>query len=120
MLCHAATGLAGTDRRKRETDRSRIASSAGVRARPEQGWRGRRHLAQAERSLRGRLRTWRHALVRNGKGGKRQMTTESNCPHAGRGRANRDWWPNQLDLGVLHQHSSLSNPMGEAFNYAEE
>ena len=35
-------------------------------------------------------------------------------------RANREWWPNQLDLGVLHQHSSLSNPMGEAFNYADE
>jgi len=33
---------------------------------------------------------------------------------------NRDWWPNQLDLGVLHQQSALSNPMGEAFDYAEE
>src|ERR1700690_1737354 len=35
-------------------------------------------------------------------------------------RANRDWWPNQLDLQVLHQHSALSNPMGEAFDYAKE
>src|ERR671915_1953624 len=35
-------------------------------------------------------------------------------------RTNRDWWPNQLDLSVLHQHSSLSNPMGEDFDYAEE
>jgi catalase-peroxidase len=34
-------------------------------------------------------------------------------------RANRDWWPNQLNLHVLHQHASLSNPMGEAFDYAE-
>ncbi|KRA50210.1 catalase/peroxidase HPI [Devosia sp. Root635] len=34
------------------------------------------------------------------------------------GRSNRDWWPNQLDLSVLHQHSTLSNPMGEAFDYA--
>ncbi|QDZ10911.1 catalase/peroxidase HPI [Devosia ginsengisoli] len=34
------------------------------------------------------------------------------------GRSNRDWWPNQLDLSVLHQHSALSNPMGEAFDYA--
>ena len=34
--------------------------------------------------------------------------------------ANRDWWPNQLNLSVLHQHSALSNPMGETFNYAEE
>ena len=39
---------------------------------------------------------------------------------AGRGTSNRDWWPNQLRLGILHQHSSKSNPMGEDFNYAEE
>ena len=38
----------------------------------------------------------------------------------GKGISNRDWWPNQLNLTVLHQHSSLSNPMGEAFNYARE
>ena len=34
-------------------------------------------------------------------------------------RGNRDWWPNQLDLRPLHHHSALSNPMGEAFDYAE-
>jgi len=39
---------------------------------------------------------------------------------AGGGTGNRDWWPNQLNLKVLHQHSSLSDPMGQAFNYAEE
>jgi catalase-peroxidase len=39
---------------------------------------------------------------------------------ARRPRTNRDWWPNQLDLSVLHQHSPLSNPMGEDFDYAEE
>jgi catalase-peroxidase len=39
---------------------------------------------------------------------------------AGRGMSNRDWWPNQLNLRILHQNSSLSNPMGEAFNYSEE
>jgi catalase-peroxidase len=33
---------------------------------------------------------------------------------------NRDWWPNQLNIQVLHQHSALSNPMGEAFDYAKE
>jgi len=38
----------------------------------------------------------------------------------GRGTSNRDWWPNQVNLRILHQHSHLSNPMGEAFNYAEE
>src|SRR5438105_579491 len=37
-----------------------------------------------------------------------------------RGRSNRDWWPNQLNLNILHQHSLLSNPMGKDFNYAEE
>ncbi|MGD0474940.1 MAG: catalase/peroxidase HPI [Candidatus Velthaea sp.] len=35
-------------------------------------------------------------------------------------RTNRDWWPNVLELRVLHQHSALSNPLGEAFNYAQE
>ncbi|MCC6773509.1 MAG: catalase/peroxidase HPI [Gemmatimonadaceae bacterium] len=34
--------------------------------------------------------------------------------------SNRDWWPNSLNLGILHQNSPLSSPMGEAFNYAEE
>jgi catalase-peroxidase len=44
------------------------------------------------------------------------------CPvmHTTAARANRDWWPNQLNLQVLHQHSTLSNPMGEAFDYAKE
>ncbi len=39
---------------------------------------------------------------------------------AGGGTRNRDWWPNQLNLGVLRQHSCLSNPMDRSFNYAEE
>jgi catalase-peroxidase len=39
---------------------------------------------------------------------------------AGGGTTNRDWWPNQLNLDILHQHSSKSNPMGEGFNYAKE
>ena len=39
---------------------------------------------------------------------------------SGSGTSNRDWWPNQLNLKILHQHSHKSNPMGEAFNYAEE
>lgn len=41
-------------------------------------------------------------------------------PVGGGGTKNRDWWPNQLKLNILRQHSSLSNPMGEEFNYAEE
>ncbi len=39
---------------------------------------------------------------------------------AGGGMTNREWWPNQLNLDMLHQHSSKSNPMGEGFNYREE
>ncbi|WP_442787300.1 catalase/peroxidase HPI [Flavobacterium suncheonense] len=45
--------------------------------------------------------------------------TTANPGVAGSGPKNRDWWPNQLKLNVLRQHSSLSNPMGEKFNYAE-
>ena len=41
-------------------------------------------------------------------------------PKRVRPRTNKDWWPDQLDLSLLHQHSSLSNPMGEGFDYAEE
>ncbi|MFJ5548108.1 catalase/peroxidase HPI [Streptomyces sp. NPDC093225] len=44
----------------------------------------------------------------------------SPAPTATRPRTNRDWWPNQLDLQVLHQHSPGANPMGEDFDYAEE
>ena len=49
-------------------------------------------------------------------------TTESKCPfsQAAPARANRDWWPNQLDVQILHQHSTLSDPMGEEFDYAKE
>jgi len=50
------------------------------------------------------------------------MDDKTKCPFSGATPAptNRDWWPNQLDLGILHQHSALSDPMGDAFDYAEE
>ncbi len=51
------------------------------------------------------------------------MSSEAKCPlnhTAGGGTTNRDWWPNQLRLDMLHQHSSKSNPMGENFDYAKE
>ncbi len=48
------------------------------------------------------------------------VTGAVNKPTASRGRSNRDWWPNQLKLDILRQHSNKSNPMGENFNYAEE
>ncbi len=60
------------------------------------------------------------------------MSNESKCPFnhgatdntsagqfAGRGTSNKEWWPNQLNLKILHQHSAKSNPMGEDFNYAD-
>jgi len=59
----------------------------------------------------------------------RTLSTESKCPFSGAAvnpavsggaQTNADWWPNQLRLCILHQHSSRSDPMGEAFNYAEE
>ncbi len=60
--------------------------------------------------------------------GNENTNSESKCPFtggelkhsAGGGTSNQDWWPNQLKLNILRQHSSLSNPMGEEFNYAEE
>jgi catalase-peroxidase len=50
------------------------------------------------------------------------MANDIECPITGgtRARTNRDWWPNQLNLQVMHQNSDLSDPMGEAFDYAEE
>lgn len=56
------------------------------------------------------------------------MIEDSKCPvtggakntTAGSGMSNRDWWPNQLKLNILRQHSPLSNPMGVGFNYADE
>jgi catalase-peroxidase len=50
------------------------------------------------------------------------MTTEAKCPFhhvAGAGAANKDWWPNQLRVDLLNQHSNKSNPLGEQFDYAE-
>ena len=50
---------------------------------------------------------------------KKKQAERTNTP-AGGGTTNRDWWPNQLKLDILHQRSSKSNPMGEGFNYAKE
>ena len=55
-------------------------------------------------------------------------SNESKCPFphgqmkqtAGTGTSNKDWWPNRLNLAILRQHSSISNPMDKGFNYAEE
>ncbi|MFC1839948.1 catalase/peroxidase HPI [Thermodesulfobacteriota bacterium] len=48
------------------------------------------------------------------------VTGRTDKPIAGGGTSNRDWWPNQLNLKILHQHSQMSDPMGKEFNYAEE
>ena len=53
------------------------------------------------------------------------MDAESKCPvihgavtsNSGGGTSNRDWWPNQLNLSILHQHDQKSKPMGEDFDY---
>ena len=57
----------------------------------------------------------------------KQMQSEAQCPFSGgapkpmpRGTTNASWWPEQLNLKVLHQQSSLSNPMSDEFNYAQE
>jgi catalase-peroxidase len=57
----------------------------------------------------------------NNKGiGKCPVMHGSMTKNSGIAKENRDWWPNQLNLNILHQHSSRSSPMGESFNYAEE
>ena len=64
----------------------------------------------------------------SGNGNVGDTNDASKCPYlggalkysAGTGTSNRDWWPNQLNLNILRQHSSLSDPMGSDFNYAEE
>ncbi|MBM4170715.1 MAG: catalase/peroxidase HPI [Ignavibacteria bacterium] len=53
------------------------------------------------------------------------MNNDKKCPVTGRtsvarGTSNQDWWPNQLNLNILHQHTPASNPLGDDFNYAEE
>ena len=56
------------------------------------------------------------------------MDTKGKCPFnhgaqnstAGGGLSNKDWWPKQVNFKILHQHSSLSDPMGKDFNYAKE
>ncbi len=56
------------------------------------------------------------------------MSDQKRCPvtgatagaPAGRGKANRDWWPSQVNFKVLHQHAQVSNPMDRGFNCAEE
>jgi catalase-peroxidase len=63
-------------------------------------------------------------VISNNQGGS-MMSDNSKCPITGKknkhsgGTSNREWWPNQLQLDILRQHSAKSNPMGEGFNYAE-
>jgi catalase-peroxidase len=75
------------------------------------------------------LKKSKNKLIRKGKSNMgNDNGNGSKCPFTGGAikftaasrRTNRDWWPNKLDLSILRQHSSLSDPMGEGFNYAEE
>ena len=62
-----------------------------------------------------------HAHSGNSSGeGKCPFHHGAKAPVAGRGTGNRDWWPNQVNLSILHQHHPISNPLGTAFDYAEE
>jgi catalase-peroxidase len=65
----------------------------------------------------------RISFVASKAGRRKRMSAEAKCPfpHGGSpSRTNRDWWPNHLNLNLLHQHSELSDPMGENFSYTEE
>jgi catalase-peroxidase len=63
---------------------------------------------------------WEYIIMRN--------DTEGNCPvmhgslssNSSTGTSNKDWWPNQLNLNILHQHDSKSDPLDEDFDYEEE
>src|SRR6516225_2091198 len=48
------------------------------------------------------------------------MDDKTKCPFTGQAHTNRDWWPTQLDVQVLHRNSDLSDPMGKDFDYARE
>ena len=56
----------------------------------------------------------------SGQSGKCPFTSGQIKFSSGKGTKNNDWWPNQLNLNILRQHSNLSNPMDKDFNYAEE
>src|SRR5262245_44659438 len=70
--------------------------------------------------------SWRLILLSQRTRSERNMDAKTDdksagkCPVLHTRFKNRDWWPNQLNLHVLHQHSTLSNPMGEAYDYAKE
>src|SRR5215475_9635703 len=52
--------------------------------------------------------------------GDNNMDDKTKCPFTSGAHTNRDWWPDQLSIQALHQNSNLSDPMGEAFDYAKE
>ncbi|HEX5613824.1 MAG TPA: catalase/peroxidase HPI [Acidimicrobiia bacterium] len=67
-----------------------------------------------------RRREQRRTVVTEGGSESENPAIDSPTPEPGRPRTNRDWWPNQLDLSVLHQHSPRANPLGDDFDYAAE
>ncbi len=77
------------------------------------------------RSLFGLVRRRMNSWKKNSPSRSQTLSTESKCPVTGGARGhmaatNADWWPNQLNLTILHQHSPLSDPMDKEFNYAKE
>ncbi len=84
------------------------------------GWSGRPCGPRLSRALAVRIQSLKERRSEMNNKDKSPITGRANKPTAGRGTSIRDWWPNQLNLKILHQNSSLSNPMGEEFNYAKE
>jgi catalase-peroxidase len=76
--------------------------------------------ADADRNVRGSSRKLQNTTERNMDA--KTDDSAGKCPFTGgtRGHRNRDWWPEQLDIGVLHTNAPAADPMGEAFDYAKE
>src|ERR1700680_4456158 len=137
--CPLLLAIAGGEPSHAALGRKHAAADGGFAAASRVGAAARRNQSGRRRGVDGGSgremdsksgKSWQYNRPPVGLGGARElalrrkhMSTEAKCPFhhaAGGGTSNRDWWPNQLKLELLHQHSSKSNPMGEGFNYAKE
>src|SRR5579863_7422401 len=118
-VCYRSVG-AGKPRKRAPADASQPRLVRPLACRPHAGKRSRQALDPRQCRVRLLILVCETGNQRNTIG--EAMANEGKCPVGGgpRVHTNRDWWPNQVDLRVLHQHSALSNPMGEAFDYAKE
>ena len=89
-------------------------------------WRAARSIFSSNRADQPQTTVLQSTTVNPVNGASTHNGSTSACPFvgtpqsfaAGSGTTNQDWWPNQLNLNILHQHSAQCNPMGEAFDYA--